>query len=30
MSARKRIRAVAKTLREPRDINWISEYADTA
>jgi len=30
MSARKRIRAVAETLREPRSVNWISEQADAA
>jgi hypothetical protein len=30
MSARERIRSVAKTLREPRSVNWISNQADTA
>ena len=30
MSARDRIRAVAKSLREPRSVNWISEQADAA
>lgn len=30
MSARAHIRAVAKTLRKPRSVNWISEQADAA
>ena len=30
MSARERVRAIAKTLREPRSTNWISEQADVA
>lgn len=30
MSARKRIRSVVETLREPRSINWISEQANAA
>jgi hypothetical protein len=30
MSARERVRAVAKSVREPRSTNWISEQADTA
>ena len=30
MSARDRIRAVAKTLRRPRSVNWISEQAGAA
>lgn len=30
MSARERVRSVAKTLREPRSVNWISEQAEAA
>lgn len=30
MTARERIRAIAKTLHEPRSINWISDQADAA